>query len=138
MYILCFQILYFAILVNGMFQVSEASCTADFIGIHQRFNTSIYDSYYCCNVCGGYLVWHVSNITVAAHVDTMIGELISPNISNIGYVSMILSVRSNEETCTDSVLIVSQTESHYKPRVTCTTIIVVPHKFSYVKRMTWY
>ncbi len=112
--------MYFALLVNGMFQVSEASCTADFLGINQRFNTSIYDSYYCCNVCGGYLVWHVSNITVASHGNTTIGELISQKISNIGYVSMILSVRSNEETCIDSVLIVSQTESNYAPEVTCT------------------
>ncbi len=117
---LCFQILYFALLVNGMFQVSEASCTADCLGMHQRFNTAIYDSYYCCNVCGGQLVWHVNNVTAAIHVNGIIGQLISHNTSNFNSVSMILSVRSNEETCIDSVLIVSQTESNYAPEVTCT------------------
>ncbi len=120
MCILCFQILYFALLVNGMFQVSEASCTADFLGIYQRFNTSIYDSYYCCNVCGGLLVWQVNNVTAAAHVDATIGRLISDSTANFNSVSMILSVRRNEETCIDSVLIVSQTESNYAPNVTCT------------------
>ncbi len=65
-------------------------------------------------------MWQVNNVTAASHVKGIIGELISQNISNIGYVSMILSVRSNEETCIESVLIVSQTESNYAPEVTCT------------------
>ncbi len=65
-------------------------------------------------------MWHVNDDLIASHVNGTIGELISKHISNISYVSMILSVRSNEETCTDSVLIVSQIESNYAPEVTCT------------------
>ncbi len=66
-------------------------------------------------------MWHANDVPIASHENGMNDKLISRNKSNIGYVSMILSVRRNKETCIDSVLIISQTESNYKPRVICTT-----------------
>ncbi len=107
-----------------LLHINEATDSADFLARLQRIDSTSYDFYYCCNICGGHLLWRVDSEDVGSYsTGTTPGSAIrqtSNTNSNIKYVSMILSVQ-NETTgdCIDSVLIATNTDSDWRPDVVC-------------------
>ncbi len=117
------KVLFCFVTFLALFNMSGAG-GAQFLGIQRRFrDSSYYDSYYCCNICGGHLLW------VFDGTDILLHWLSQSNVGNVEvqavnsssrFSSMILSHRgSGSEACIDVVIIATQTNPEWRPRVIC-------------------
>ena len=97
---------------------------AQFLGIQRRFrDSSYYDSYYCCNICGGDLLWLFDGTGILLHSvsQSNVGDVeVQAVNSSSRFSSMILSHRGNgSEACIDAVIMATQTNPEWRPRVIC-------------------
>ncbi len=100
---------------------------AQFLGIKRRFrDSSYYDSYYCCNICGGDLLWVFDDTDVLLHrlSQSNVGDVkVQAVNSSSRFSSMILSHRGNgSEACIDAVIMATQTNPKWRPRVICRSL----------------
>ncbi len=104
-----------------MLHINEAQESANFLSIAQRYDEAIYDSYYCCNICGGFLSWIIDNEDVGVFQPGAREGTVSRVISNdITYVALLLAKQNRTGMiCVDSVLIATQTNRSWRPTVIC-------------------
>ncbi len=100
---------------------------ARFLGIQRRFrDSSYYDSYYCCNICGGNLLWLFDGTDILLHSvsQSNVGDVeVQAVNSSSRFSSMILSHRGNgSEACIDAVIMATQTNPEWRPRVICRSL----------------
>ena len=104
---------------------------AEFLAVTRRnISSEYYDLYYCCNVCGGGILWIVDDEDAAIHrMTSSPGDVdfyrYPADPATLRYASVVLSRRVNDnggQVCLDSVLVVTQTEplSERRPEVRCT------------------
>jgi len=95
----------------------------------KRFNdSSTYDSYYCCNICGDFVKWVFDNKSIVKHLasESNVGSVksIPSSVEDIRYKSMIISLRQyNSGACMDVVMIATQSNSTWRPQVICNSSI---------------
>ena len=88
-------------------------------------NSNRVDGFYCCNSCGGSILWMVNGVIVAANNHTEeVGSVDfltrSDDPTVLNYASIILSKHSNDsEICMDVVLIITHILEEDLPRVAC-------------------
>ncbi len=117
------KVLFCFVTFLALFNMSGAG-GAQFLGIQRRFrDSSYYDSYYCCNICGGDLLWVFDDFHILLHrlSQSNVGDVeVQAVNSSSRFSSMILSHRvKGSEACIDAVIIATQTNPEWRPRVIC-------------------